>query len=218
MINATALAFNTVAKSGRSDSQDTFNYWAVCNNNRNTYLDTKEPNYFMGPTLYNSDPNDSNLVNRAGKKCSVNGNEPCYFLHADMLHESPACIGIAHDPELRTGYGSVYWAFDSTGDRLTGGQLVRFDFRQPHGPGSMDHSTAAVRRFPEIKLQKGAGKHVHAGMVVHPTKRELYVVSPEEGVIWAVGTDTGKYSRTAREEYPIFSNKLPSSYPSIKSE
>uniref|UniRef100_A0A7S0BVK2 Uncharacterized protein n=1 Tax=Proboscia inermis TaxID=420281 RepID=A0A7S0BVK2_9STRA len=109
MINATTLAFNTVAKSGRSDSQYTFNYWAVCNNNRNTYLDTKEPNYFMGLTLYNSDPNDSNLVNHAGKKCSVNGNEPCYFLHADMLHESPPCIGIAHDPELRTGYGSVYW-------------------------------------------------------------------------------------------------------------
>jgi len=54
MINATALAFNMVADSGRSPDRDTFNYWAVCNDNKNTYLGLKEPNFFMGPTLYDS--------------------------------------------------------------------------------------------------------------------------------------------------------------------
>lgn len=54
MINATALAFNMVGNSGRSPDRDTFNYFAVCNDNLNTYLGSKEPNYFMGPTFYDS--------------------------------------------------------------------------------------------------------------------------------------------------------------------
>ena len=53
---------------------------------------------------------------------------------------------MAHDPEIITTYGHVYWAFDTTGNREHG-QLVRFDFQQPHGPGSMDHSVAAIRRY-----------------------------------------------------------------------
>lgn len=100
-----------------------------------------QPNYFMGPTLYNCDPTGGNTVNRLGGECSEG--EPCFFLHADMLHETPACIGIVHDPETVTAFGTVYWVFDSTGDRQTG-HLVRYDFQQPHGPGSMDHSVAAV--------------------------------------------------------------------------
>jgi len=129
-----------------------------------------------------------------------------------MLHESPACIGIAHDPEVDTAYGAVYWAFDTTGDNSgDGGQLVRFDFSQPHGPGSMDHSIAQVRRYPEVKLYKDVNvEHQHAGMVVHPEKRILFIANPGKGSVVAVHTDTGRYSRTAREEYPIFSNRLPS--------
>ena len=44
MINATALAFNMVTDSGRSPDRDSFNYWAVCNDNTNNYLGFKEPN------------------------------------------------------------------------------------------------------------------------------------------------------------------------------
>ncbi len=51
MINGTALAFNKVSDSGRSPDRDGFNYWAICNDNTNTYLGTKEANFFMGPTL-----------------------------------------------------------------------------------------------------------------------------------------------------------------------
>lgn len=160
----------------------------------------------MGPTLYNSDPRNQNLVNRLGQVCGVD--EPCYFLHADMLHESPACIGITHDPELATTHGNVYWAFDSTGNGQNG-QLVRFDFQQPHGPGSMDHSVASVRRFPEVKLTRGASG-VHAGMVVDPSTRELFIAVPGENKIIGFHADSGSYARTAREEYPIFSNRLPS--------
>jgi sugar lactone lactonase YvrE len=215
MNNITALAFNTVKDSGRNPNQDTFNYFAVCNDNRNDYVGSKEPNMFMGPTLYDTDtvhkPGKKNTVNRIGEDCSDPADQ-CFFLHADMLHEAPACIGIAHDPEVKTAYGAVFWAFDTTGDNSgDGGQLVRFDFSQPHGPGSMDHSIAVVRRYPEVKLYRDeANLHTHAGMVVHPEKRILFISNPAKGNIVAVHIDTGRYSRTAREEYPIFSNRLPS--------
>jgi len=206
MINATALSFNVVSDSGRDEDRDSFNYWAVCNDNSNTYLDAKEPNYFMGPTLYNSFPGSSNTVNRLGQPCKRY--EQCFFSHSDMLHEAPSCIGIAHDPEAKTAHGNVYWAFDATGDRENG-HLVRFDFQQPHGPGSMDHSVAAVRRYPEVKLSRGP-PGVHAGMVVHPERREVFVAVPGDGTVIVVGADSGSYTRVAREEYPIYTNRLPS--------
>jgi len=56
LINATAISFNSVSNSNRSADRDGFNYWAVCNDNLNTYIDFKQANNFMGPTLYNSDP------------------------------------------------------------------------------------------------------------------------------------------------------------------
>ena len=166
MINGTAISFNSVSNSGRTSDRDTFNYWAICNDNSNTYAGTKEPNYFMGPTLYDSNPNNRNLVNRLGEQCDIGSNtneEPCYFLHSDMLHEAPSCRGIVHDPEVETAYGTVYWAFDSTGNRNTG-QLVRFDFQQPHGPGSMDHSIASVRRYVEVELETTEEAKEQAGV------------------------------------------------------
>jgi len=217
MINGTAISFNTVSNSGRTADRDTFNYWAICNDNSNTYAGTKEPNFFMGPTLYDSSPRNRNLVTRLGDACDSGSDttrdEPCYFLHSDMLHEAPSCRGIVHDPELETAYGTVYWVFDSTGNRNTG-QLVRFDFQQPHGPGSMDHSVASVRRYVEVELEtpEEASKQdgVHTGMVVHPTRRELFIAVPGKNQILKVGADSGEFARTAREEYPIFSNRLPS--------
>lgn len=205
MINATAIDFNSVSGSGRSPDRDGFNYFAICNDDSNTYLGKKEPNFFMGPTLYNSDPKNRNLVNRLGEECREE--EPCFFLHSDMLHEAPVCIGIAHDPETVTAYGNVYWAFDTTGNRQNG-QLVRFDFQQPHGPGSMDHSVAAIRRYVEVELNSGNGGH--AGMVVHPTLRQIFISVPGENKVILVDADSGGYARTAREEYPIYSNSLPS--------
>ena len=218
MNNVTALSFNTVKDSGRNIDQDSFNYFAVCNDNLNDYIGSKNPNFFMGPTLYDTDttsPNKigkKNTVNRLGEDCSGDSADQCFFLHADMLHESPACIGIAHDPEERTAYGNVYWLFDTTGDNSgNGGQLVSFDFSQPHGPGSMDHSVAVVRRYTEVKLFRDENApHSHAGMVVHKEKRILFISNPGKGTIVAVHVDTGKYSRTARAEFPIFSNRLPS--------
>jgi hypothetical protein len=230
-IDVSAIAFNDVKNSGRSADRDGLNYFALCNANANTYLNTKEPNYFMGPTLYDTKPMNRNVVNRRGDLCQPH-DQPCYFLHADMLHESPVCIGLAHDPETITSYGHVYWAFDATGNNNGDhGQLVRFDFQQPHGPGSMDHSIAAVRRYVDISLHrqtnnpssppptttnnnnnnnKNNSESVHAGMMVHEELRMVLVANPGKNEILWVDADSGAYARTARQEFPIFSNRLPS--------
>ena len=47
-------------------------------------------------------------------------------------------------------------------------------------------------------------------MAVHPTRRELYISVPGSGRIVRVNADSGSFARTARQEYPIYSNALPS--------
>ena len=93
MNNITALAFNTVDNAQRNANQDTFNYFALCNDNLNDYVGRKEVNYFMGPTLYDTDTvsvnkvGKKNTVTRAGEDCGRNLEEECYFLHADMVSQ-----------------------------------------------------------------------------------------------------------------------------------
>ncbi|GMH84930.1 hypothetical protein TrST_g12806 [Triparma strigata] len=199
--NIAAISFNDVSDSGRTEDKDTFGYFATCQNNPNNYLGTKEPNFFMGPSLYDSRPNNRNIVNLAGDPCG--DDEVCFFLHADMLHEAPNCVGIVHDPELNTAYGSVFYQIDGWNE-----QLVRFDFQQPHGPGSMQHAVASVRRFPEVPI-KPSLKH-HAGMAIDAATGLLYFSSYEDNSVIVMDTQSGSNARTARSEYPIFSSRLPS--------
>jgi len=207
MTHIAAISFNEVGVevSGRTEDKDTFGYFATCQNNNNDYLGSKEPNYFMGPSLYDSRSNDGrrNLVNLMGDECDPENSEECFFLHSDMLHEAPSCVGIVHDPEVSTSYGNVYWQIDGWNQ-----QLVRFDFQQPHGPGSMEHSIAAVRRFPEIDLEVSLDHH--AGMAINENTGLMYVANYHRNSIAVIDTASGKYARTAREEYPIFSSRLPS--------
>jgi hypothetical protein len=207
MANISSVTFNKVKDSGRVASRDTFGYFATCQDNNNTYPrmglpPAKDPNFFMGPSLYNSDPAYKNLVDVAGGECS--DADECFLLHSDMLHESPSCPGILHDPETITAYGTVYWAID--GAR---GQLVRYDFSQPHGPGLMDHSFAAVRRHVDVPIKR-APIGMHMGMAFDADTRALYIMNTGNNEILRVWVDTGVYARTAREEYPIFSSRLPS--------
>ena len=45
-------------------------------------------------------------------------------------------------------------------------------------------------------------------MVVHPTTRDLYIAVPGKNHILKVEADSGQFARTAREEYPIYSNTI----------
>ena len=110
-----------------------------------------------------------------------------------------------HDPELESAYGTVYWAFDGWN-----GQLVRYDFSQPHGPGLMDHSIAQVRRYPDVQFTGEGPRGVLLGMAIDAVSRILYVSDPAGGKVLYVHIDSGSFARTARGEYPIYSSRLPS--------
>merc|ERR1740117_2793514 len=100
---------------------------ATCQESLNDYDNTMLPNFFMGPTLY-----DTRIprVNSRQEPCAA-GDDRCFLIHTDMLHEAPMCMGIAHDagarPSVHDGveYRNVYWAFDGGN-----AQLVRFDFEK----------------------------------------------------------------------------------------
>ena len=178
---------------------DSRGYFATCQESDNTYDDMMIANHFMGPTLFHSA--ESDLVNQLGEpECNTEDPDTtCFFTHWDMLHESPLCMGIAHDPEDRTPFGNVYWAFDGLNS-----SLIRYDFSEPHGPGSLDHSIAAIRRYPEIELTRVPGIPGH--LMMDPTERVLYIADTGGGRILRMNPDSGHFIRTAKREFPIYSS------------
>merc|ERR1719482_416036 len=99
-------------------------------------------------------------------------------------------MGIAHDAgSVWSAAGgaecrNVYWAFDG-GHR----QLVRFDFQSDHGPGSMDHSLASVRRYAGLELSYVEGVPAH--LAIDATSRELFVADPGQDRLLVVHMDSG---------------------------
>jgi len=173
-------------------------FFATCQESTNNYEGMMQANLFMGPTMYHADP--SVMVTQRGEPCayargeSADGAERCYFLHSDMLHESPLCMGITHDSsEQMTPYQNVYWAFDGLNNTL-----VRYDFEKPHGPGYLDHSLATVRRYPEIELKREPGVVGH--LQIDDATRILYVADTGNGRVVAVAADSGRFNKTARQD------------------
>ena len=179
---------------------DGLGQYATCQESTNDYEGTMLPNFFMGPTLYDS---RLSYVNSRQRRCEPG--ETCFLLHIDMLHESPYCMGIAHDggapaySNALATYRNVYWAFDGGHS-----QLVRYDFRSDHGPGDMDHSVAEVRRYTGLRLSRKAGVPSH--MVVDSFSRTLYVADTGSDRVVSVAIDSGRYARDAKLSYPIFSS------------
>ena len=73
---------------------------------------------------------------------------------------------------------------------------------------------AAVRRFVDVPVRPR--RDLHAGLVVDPTSRTVFVASGASGEVLRVGADTGRFARSARggggagvPEYPAFSSRLP---------
>ena len=130
---------------------------------------------------------------------------------------------MAHDPERTTPFGHVYWYLDGRA-----GMLMRFDFQQPHGPGSLDHSRAAVRRYPELRVARVAGVVSHmvldqgpapaaagqgqgegggGGGAAQPlAPRVLFVVDTGGGRVLRIDPDSGRLLRSAKREWPIYSS------------
>ena len=117
MAHVSAIAFDEIGQ------------FATCQESLNDYQGQMLPNFFMGPTLY-----DSRLPLINSKQTDCENDDTCFLIHTDMLHESPLCMGIAHDDGAETPmpyqldenrtitqiYKNVYWTFDGGN-----GQLVR---------------------------------------------------------------------------------------------
>jgi len=95
------------------------------------YEDEDTP--YAGPVLWSSDPKIFGVKPGPGQ----NGT------HLDMLHETPYCMGLAHERD------NAFWAFN--GDA---GSLDRIDFHAPHAIGGDDHSDGEVHRYVSGELSR----------------------------------------------------------------
>jgi hypothetical protein len=108
--------------------------FATCAEARTSNYENEEVP-FNGPALWSADPT---IFGQAPPE-----NSPTGSTHIDMLHNTPYCMGIAHER------GNAYWAFN--GDA---GALDRYDFHVPHAPGEDDHSDGELERYVEGALSR----------------------------------------------------------------
>lgn len=148
--------------------------FASCQESRDEWnVGPQAPDDFMGPTLW---PSDLDIFAKVGQAFPpadmVEGS------HLDMLHQSPLCMGIAHDVD------NVYWAMD--GKR---GNVVRYDFQADHGPGGGDHSDGVITRYTDATLTREANIPGH--MELDHATGMLYIADTGGGRIMRLDTKTG---------------------------
>ena len=137
-----------------------------------TCQDSRGNEDFMGPTLW---PASLEIYAR------VNQNNGLLGSHLDMLHQSPLCMGIAHD------HDNVYWVADGKN-----AQIVRYDFQNDHGPGHDDHSDGIIRRFPEATFKRVAAIPSH--LFLDKATGWLYVADTGAGRVYRLDTHSGSFS------------------------
>ncbi|MEZ4438156.1 MAG: hypothetical protein R3B72_03665 [Polyangiaceae bacterium] len=147
---------------------DTF---ATCQESRNTWNGQQAPDDFMGPTLW---PADLSIYGKANQ--SQGG---LLGSHLDMLHESPWCMGIAHD------HANVYWVFDGRH-----GDVVRYDFQAPHIVGGDDHSDGIIRRYDDVSVTRVADVPSH--LELDAATGWLYVADTGSGRVLRLDTASGQ--------------------------
>jgi hypothetical protein len=118
---------------------------------------------YAGPALWSSDPSVFGVKPLPGQ----NGT------HLDMLHETPYCMGIAHEQ------GNAFWAFN--GDA---GSLDRVDFHAPHQIGGEDHADGEVHRYVAGQLLRVA--EVPSHLAYDSTRGLVYVADTGHGRIVSV--------------------------------
>ena len=124
---------------------------ATCGEARTDNFEGDAPDY-AGPVLWSSDQSIFGATPKPGQ----NGT------HIDMLHESPFCMGIAHETD------NVYWVFNGKE-----GSIDRNDFHQPHAVGGEDHSDGEVERYISGQLQRVP--EVPSHLALDATRQELYI-------------------------------------------
>lgn len=161
-----------------------FSTFGTCQDSRNTYNNQSNPDDFMGPALWSSDPAVFGISNPEAVEdlSEMFGGHVDLGSHLDMLHESPLCVGIDWHAD------NVYWVFDGKD-----GALVRYDFRGDHGPGYDDHSDGIIYRYVSGQLKRVAGTVGH--VVVDEDNRRVLVADTGNARIVALDLDSGTPGR-----------------------
>lgn len=135
-----------------------------------------DPVTYIGPTLWSSD------LEIYAQPSGGNGS------HLDMLHETPWCMGIAHEVD------NVYWLFNGHF-----GSLDRIDFNEDHGPGADDHSDGEVFRYANGLLTRLPNVPSH--MVYNPDDFHLYVVDSGARRVVKLDTTSGEPGGRLQEQW-----------------
>jgi len=155
--------------------------FGTCQESTNTYNGQGSSDYFMGPSLWSSDPDifgESNS-DAIAYLSDLFGFYTDLGSHLDMLHESPLCMGIAHD------YDNVYWVFDGYNE-----SIYRYDFQEDHGPGYDDHEDGIMTRFAEGEVSYEADVPSH--MILDKESRLLYIADTGNNRIAVLDTESGE--------------------------
>jgi hypothetical protein len=183
-------------------------FFTTCQESRNTYGGRSRPNDFMGPTLWDSDESIYAVMHQPPREwgameiaaliesamCRLDGDvrpslaapaapaetqQQMLGSHMDMLHQSPLCMGVAHQE------GNAYFVTDGFN-----GHVVWYDFVEDHGPGGDDHSDGLVRRYPEAEYTYVADVPAH--MDLDAASGWLYYADTGAGVVRRLDTGTGR--------------------------
>lgn len=153
--------------------------FATCNESRNTYDDKAAPNDFMGPGLWSSDLSVFAMMNPNGLGS-----------HLDMLHNSPLCVGIAHES------ANVYWEFSGKTN-----SIVKYDFVKDNGIGNDEHADGAARRYINGQLKYVEGVVGH--LVFNAADSMLYIADTGNGRIAKLDTNSGMIGRKLAVKEPM---------------
>ncbi len=141
--------------------------FASCSDSRNTYNGQAPPNDFMGPVLWSSDLSVYAASNPNGLGS-----------HLDMLHNTPYCMGIAHEAEHR------YWVFGGLH-----GSIDRYDFVTDDGIGNDDHLDGLSWRYLHGEVERVPS--VPSSLVYDAPTGFLYIADSGHARITRLDTATG---------------------------
>ncbi len=143
--------------------------FATCGEARTGNYENEEAS-FIGPTLWSADP--------AIFGARPPADSPTGSTHIDMLHETPFCMGIAHESE------NAYWVFNGEV-----GALDRYDFHAPHAPGEDDHSDGELRRYVEGQLTRVPDVPSH--LAYDSQRRLVYAADTGHGRVVSLDATSG---------------------------
>lgn len=149
------------------------NLFSSCQESRDEWnVGPQTPDDFMGPTLWSADLDVFAAMNQAFPPDPLEGS------HLDMLHQSPLCMGVAHDVD------NVYWVFDGGN-----GHIVRYDFMADHGPGGSSHVDGVIRRYLNAVVTREA--EIPGHLVLDRDSGMLYIADTGTGRVMRLDTSSG---------------------------